>query len=98
MSADNNLRGQAETAFNTAVKQFPDKVAISLLQLIRASSSQPVRLHLIRKPLVIFLTLFIQQSQIRELSTILLRKTLVAKESEEGRCSFVFILFPPNFI
>jgi len=61
MSADNNLRGQAEQSFNTAVRQFPDKVAISLLQLVRGSSNQPIR----------------------ELSVILLRKTLVAKESEE---------------
>eukprot|EP01087_Luapelamoeba_hula_P021903 TRINITY_DN773_c0_g1_i1.p1 TRINITY_DN773_c0_g1~~TRINITY_DN773_c0_g1_i1.p1 ORF type:complete len:1105 (+),score=203.93 TRINITY_DN773_c0_g1_i1:1361-4675(+) len=62
MSIDNNARGQAEAAFNSAVKQMPDRIVIFLLQLVRSSSEQHVR----------------------ELCTILLRKTLVSKMTAPG--------------
>lgn len=61
MSTDNAARGQAERAFNDAVKQAPDTLTMALVQAIRTSQNQPVR----------------------ELSMVLLRKTLISKESVE---------------
>ncbi len=42
MSADNAVRGQAERAFNDAVKQAPDTLTMALIQAIRTSQNQPV--------------------------------------------------------
>ncbi|KAL6068524.1 Importin-5 [Balamuthia mandrillaris] len=63
MSPDNNLRGQAEATFNNAVKQAPDQLILSLVQLLRSSGNQHVR----------------------ELSCILLRKTLIGKAEESNK-------------
>jgi hypothetical protein len=51
MSADNTARGQAERAFNDAIKQAPDTVTMALVQAIRTSQNQPVNSSSLPSPI-----------------------------------------------